>query len=39
MSMSMEKYISHFWENDEIHTLFQSLKEGKIIIFYYHFII
>ncbi|ORX48176.1 hypothetical protein BCR36DRAFT_584489, partial [Piromyces finnis] len=27
MIMSMEKYISHFWENDEIYTLFQSLKE------------
>jgi len=28
MVMSMEKYISHFLENDEIYTLFQSLKEG-----------
>jgi len=28
MVMSMEKYISHFWENDEIYTLFQSLKEA-----------
>ncbi|KAL6597698.1 RNB-domain-containing protein [Neocallimastix californiae] len=26
--MNMEKYISHFWENDEIYTLFQSLKEA-----------
>jgi len=30
----MEKYISHFWENDEIYTLFQSLKEGILIKIY-----